>query len=112
MHPTRMLSSALLALLALVCGTPVYAQTPSPLPPVVPNAPQQNNPNQERLGPFAHTRSSILETSSPRTTASRLAEPDPGTAIGSKRAPRLRHSLRFSTGARQQPAEQRFILQH
>lgn len=46
---TRIVPSALLTLLALACGTPmVHAQTPPPQPPIVP-APQQNNPNQDRL---------------------------------------------------------------
>ncbi len=52
--PTYMFPSTvrlpLLALLVLACSAPIVnAQTPPPQPPVVPNAPQQNNPNQDRL---------------------------------------------------------------
>jgi hemolysin activation/secretion protein len=52
--PTRVVPSSvrlsLLALLFLACSVSVVrAQTPPPQPPIVPNAPQQNNPNQDRL---------------------------------------------------------------
>jgi hemolysin activation/secretion protein len=70
----------LLTLLVLACGTPVvYAQTPPPQPPVVPNAPQQNNPNQDRLlTPAPPSLKPLPQEQPPPVLPNPTPEPPPG----------------------------------